>query len=251
MPWALVAGCLAAAALLAGGVLGYRQLGSEQDDQQDAVAVLAGEVKRLQGSTARLGETVTALGEKVDDLQASAAAGLAPVAARTLKSVFTIETADGSGSGWAAWREGGATFVITANHVVAGVKRVTVRQKASSWRGAVVRADGVNDLALVRVSKVVGSPLWPDASVQPTPRVGDTLVLVGSPYGLEGTVTTGVVSRITYNEIQTDAAANPGNSGGPAVDKAGRVVGVLLSGGGENLNFTVPIKRACVVIRDC
>ncbi len=76
-------------------------------------------------------------------------------------------------------------------------------------------------------------------------------MLVGSPYGLEGTVTTGVVSRITYNEIQTDAAANPGNSGGPAVDRQGRVVGVLLSGGGENLNFTVPIKRACITIRDC
>jgi S1-C subfamily serine protease len=93
--------------------------------------------------------------------------------------------------------------------------------------------------------------LWQDPNVQPTPIVGETLLLVGSPYGLEGTVTTGVVSRITYNEIQTDAAANPGNSGGPAVDRQGRVVGVLLSGGGQNLNFAVPIKRACIRIRDC
>lgn len=232
-------------------MLGYRQLGSEQDDQREAVAALANRVQRLERSTARLGEQASALAGKVDDLQAAAAAGLAPVAARTLRSVYTIETPDGSGSGWAAWTEGGGTFLITANHVVAGVKRVTVRQRASSWTGTVTRTDRVNDLALVRVSKALGPPLWPDASVQPTPRVGDTLVLVGSPYGLEGTVTTGVVSRITYNEIQTDAAANPGNSGGPAVDKGGRVVGVLLSGGGENLNFTVPIKRACIAIRDC
>ena len=74
---------------------------------------------------------------------------------------------------------------------------------------------------------------------------------LGSPYGLEGAVTEGVVSRITYNSIQTDAAANPGNSGGPAVDREGQVVGVLLAGGGENLNFAVPIQRACVTLRTC
>ena len=52
-------------------------------------------------------------------------------------------------------------------------------------------------------------------------------------------------------EIQTDAAANPGNSGGPAVDKKGRLVGVLVSGGGQNLNFAIPIGLACVKLRDC
>ena len=62
---------------------------------------------------------------------------------------------------------------------------------------------------------------------------------------------TGVVSRVNDREIQTDAAANPGNSGGPGVDSRGRVVGVLLAGGGENLNFLVPIRRACVTIRFC
>jgi S1-C subfamily serine protease len=51
--------------------------------------------------------------------------------------------------------------------------------------------------------------------------------------------------------IQTDAAANPGNSGGPAVDRKGRVVGVLVSGGGENINFAVPIRRLCGSLRDC
>jgi S1-C subfamily serine protease len=51
--------------------------------------------------------------------------------------------------------------------------------------------------------------------------------------------------------IQTDAAANPGNSGGPAVDKKGRLVGVLVSGGGQNLNFAIPIGLACVKLRDC
>jgi len=76
-------------------------------------------------------------------------------------------------------------------------------------------------------------------------------LLIGSPYGLEGTVTTGVVSRVTSKTIQTDAAANPGNSGGPAVDKQGNVVGILVSGGGENLNFAVPIAKVCRSLRHC
>lgn len=83
------------------------------------------------------------------------------------------------------------------------------------------------------------------------PKPGDELLLIGSPYGLDGTVTTGVVSRVSKRAIQTDAAANPGNSGGPAIDREGRVVGVLVSGAGQNLNFAVPIARACVTLRRC
>jgi S1-C subfamily serine protease len=77
------------------------------------------------------------------------------------------------------------------------------------------------------------------------------LLLLGSPYGLYGTVTTGIVSRVTAKAIQTDAAANPGNSGGPALDKNGHVVGVLVGGGGENINFAVPIRLACAKLRAC
>ncbi|HKI92803.1 MAG TPA: trypsin-like peptidase domain-containing protein [Gaiellaceae bacterium] len=184
------------------------------------------------------------------------ASGVAPLAARILRSVFTIETPNGLGSGWAAWNAGGATYVITAYHVVAdalagGGRDVTVRQKSNQWRGRIGAVDDANDLAVVRVAGEIAPPLWqaPDSSLSPLP--GDQLVLVGSPYGLEGTVTTGVISRVTWNVVQTDAAANPGNSGGPAVDAKGEVVGILVSGSGENLNFIVPIQRACVVLRHC
>ena len=68
----------------------------------------------------------------------------------------------------------------------------------------------------------------------------------GSPLGYEGSVTSGVVGRVADDEIQTDAAAYPGISGGPAVDENGQVVGVLVSGEGENLNFAVPINLACM-----
>jgi S1-C subfamily serine protease len=116
----------------------------------------------------------------------------------------------------------------------------------------VVKRDRGRDLAVLRVDgKPVGArPLWQKPQAN-KPRVGDALLLIGSPYGLGGTVTSGVVSRVRPKEIQTDAAANPGNSGGPAVDRKGRVVGVLVAGGGENLNFAVPIMRLCGSLRRC
>jgi serine protease Do len=129
---------------------------------------------------------------------------------------------------------------------------VSIEKPGGSWDGEIVRRDRKNDLALVRVA---GSPqgapvLWQKARAA-KPRVGDRLVLAGSPYGLGGTITTGIVSRVTRRMIQTDAAANPGNSGGPAIDRHGRVVGVLLAGGGENINFAVRIDRACQKLRTC
>lgn len=83
------------------------------------------------------------------------------------------------------------------------------------------------------------------------PPQGEKLLLVGSPFGLQGAVTSGIVSRVTRAYIQTDAAANPGNSGGPALDERGRIVGVLVSGGAQNVNFAVPIARACERLRRC
>lgn len=111
--------------------------------------------------------------------------------------------------------------------------------------------DSTNDLATVRVSRQIGRALWQEP-VTTLPRVGATLVLFGSPLGYEGTLTRGVVSRVAYDEIQTDAPANPGSSGGPALTEDGRVVGVVVSGyEGRDINFLVPIRRVCVNLRSC
>ncbi|MEO5576192.1 MAG: S1C family serine protease [Gaiellaceae bacterium] len=179
--------------------------------------------------------------------------GIAPLAARVLKSVFTVKTSDGLGAGFAGWITDGQLYVVTAAHVVTEVgEQVLLERNTGSWRAEVVARDRSRDLAVLRVEgKPVGArPLWqlPRAN---KPRVGDALLLVGSPFGLGGSVTSGVVSRVRPKEIQTDAAANPGNSGGPAVDRNGRVVGVLVAGGGENINFAVPIARLCGSLRKC
>ncbi len=184
-----------------------------------------------------------------------ASAGVAPVAEKALKSVFTVETDVGLGAGFAAWTEGGVIYLVTANHVVedAGSAFVTVTRKGGSWSGEIVRTDPGNDLALIRVSgrPAGAAPLWQAPEDGSKPAAGDQLVLIGSPFGLSGTVTTGIVSRVTKKVIQTDAAANPGNSGGPAIDRRGRVVGVLVAGGGQNINFAIRIDRACVKLRAC
>jgi S1-C subfamily serine protease len=170
-----------------------------------------------------------------------------------------VETDYGLGSGFVAWQDGGATYLVTAHHVIEGQPSagVTISRKGGSWAGTIEAVDARNDLALIRISgKPAGAaPLWQRVGGRGRPKAGDELILIGSPFGLQGTVTTGVVSRVTANEIQTDAAANPGNSGGPAIDKQGRIVGVLVSGVnpalGQNLNFAVPIDRVCVRLRRC
>jgi S1-C subfamily serine protease len=245
----IVAAVLAVLAVLAGLTalfLAYSR--AEQLDLE--VQSLRREVTRLRGE----GETLAGRVHDAESTLKRKDAGAAGLAGRVLASVFTIETPTGFGSGFAGWVEDGKLVLVTADHVVADVRdgTVAVVRKGGSWGGTIVARDPEHDLAAIRIdAKPAGAhPLW-QRRTRNRPRQGDELLLVGSPYGLEGTVTTGVVSRVTPRLIQTDAAANPGNSGGPAVDARGRLVGVLVSGGGQNLNFAIPIGLACARIRDC
>ena len=244
------AAAFALAAALAVSLLAYTNQRSLSADERAAWERAVAEVREDVGA---LQEANALLAGRVDSAQRRSR-GAAPLAQRALKSVFTVETDSGLGAGFAAWTEGGVIYLVTANHVIADARSpfVTVSRKGASWSGEIVRRDPGNDLALIRVSgRPQGAkPMWqsPKANV---PKQGDELLLIGSPYGLDGTVTTGVVSRVSKRAIQTDAAANPGNSGGPAIDLDGRIVGVLVSGGGQNINFAVPIARACKKLRDC
>ena len=220
---------------------------------------------RLEAMEARIDGEVQELRQRVTPIEARLVrtekrirqrdGGLAAMVARTLKSVFTVETREGAlGTAFVAWREGGSSYLVTADHVVRNSPSTFVRvsRRGGSWSGEIVGRDSDSDLAVIRLAAQPSeaAPLWQrprPARVHP----GDGVTLIGSPFGLEGTVTTGVVSRVTRRAIQTDAAANPGNSGGPAIDRRGRIVGVLVSGAGENVNFAVPIDRVCLRLRAC
>jgi serine protease Do len=162
--------------------------------------------------------------------------------------------AEGAGSGVAISSDG---YMLTSAHVVEGGQRVSASFSDGRELGAeVVGADPLSDLAVVRAD---GRDLAPaqlgDADDL---RVGQLVVAIGSPMGLAGTVTAGVVSalgrslptragsagRLVENVIQTDAALNPGNSGGALADGLGRVVGINTAVAGIGLGLAVPINEA-------
>ena len=162
----------------------------------------------------------------------------------------------GQGSGVLFDSEG---LLLTNAHVVENADQLMVGL-ADGRRvpGRVVGKDTLTDLAVVRLE---GKGPWPTASLGNSDRlqVGDWAIAVGNPFGLENTVTLGIVSNLNRNVsqlgisgkrldlIQTDAAINPGNSGGPLLNAEGEVIGIntlVRSGPGAGLGFAIPINRA-------
>lgn len=138
--------------------------------------------------------------------------------------------------------------IVTNLHVIGRLANISVQlHNGDIYERVKVRAtDEQKDVAILQIPGFNVPTLTLGDS--DTVRVGDPVVLVGSPLGLDGTVTAGIVSSLRplpgYRVIQTDAAASPGNSGGPMLNARGEVVGVLTFGikRGENLNFVVPIN---------
>ena len=150
-------------------------------------------------------------------------------------------------------------LLLTNAHVVEGAEELTVGlSDGRRVKGRVIGTDRLTDLAVVRLE---GEGLWPVAVLGNSDRlnVGDWAIAVGNPYGLENTVTLGIISNLNRNVsqlgisgkrldlIQTDAAINPGNSGGPLLNAEGEVIGIntlVRSGPGAGLGFAIPINRA-------
>jgi S1-C subfamily serine protease len=162
----------------------------------------------------------------------------------------------GQGSGFLIDPRG---YILTNNHVVAGSQELIVRfNNGQEYRGRVVGSDPRFDVALVRIQASGLRPAMLGDSNQI--RVGQWAIAIGSPFGLENTMTVGVVSatgrrglgRGTYADfIQTDASINPGNSGGPLLDLNGRVIGInsMIASEGQGIGFAIPINRAKQIIQ--
>ena len=249
VPWVLLV------AAVAGGALAYKH---ERNSRHDDVTRLETQLRAVENQLTGARRQDSLLAGKIRGVNRralKAKVARTSLAARVKRSVFTLSIWLDEGTAFVAWVEGRNSYLITANHVVVlslarGVRKARVHQGRKVWEGKVIRSDLEHDLALIRVPHRIAPPLWQKPVYTP-PLVGDELLLVGSPLGYEGSVTSGVVGRVADDEIQTDAAAYPGISGGPAVNANGAVVGVLSSGEAENLNFAVPINIACLKLRVC
>ena len=167
---------------------------------------------------------------------------LESVAAAVLPSIVQISTDQGLGSG-IVYDTGGD--IVTNNHVVEGVSSLTVKASdGKSYTASVVGTYAANDLAVVRVAGAGLKPAkFADSSAV---KVGEVVLAIGSPFGLSGTVTDGIVSAVgrTQSEgsngvvladlVQTSAPINPGNSGGALVDLNGEVIGIPTLAGSDS-----------------
>ncbi|WP_181691015.1 S1C family serine protease [Natronomonas sp. LN261] len=164
---------------------------------------------------------------------------------RTIDSVTFVGDESGSGSGFV--HDG---VVVTNQHVVGDAETIDVRFKNGEWRTAGVTATDVYaDLAVL--STDVPGYARPLSFVESIPAVGTEVLALGSPFGLESSVSSGIISgrnRSLPNEqtgfsipntVQTDAGLDPGNSGGPIVTMEGRVTGVAVAGAGTSVGFAV------------
>ena len=232
------------------------------------IAVIAGGIGAVIGrsSSTNLGANLVQTNNTVERAPDSIAA----LAARVIPAVVSISvngvTGSGTGSGFFFDSDG---FILTNNHVIdAAARGGTINVKLSDGKkypAKLIGRDSSYDLAILKIDVIAAPTLQLGNSDQV--QVGDAVIAIGSPLGLSGTVTSGIISSknraVTtgsgngessfINALQTDAAINPGNSGGPLVDATGAVVGVnsaiatlgLTSQAGSiGLGFAIPINQA-------
>src|SRR4051812_41233119 len=225
----------------------------------------------------KAGPVTNALDEKPPAKQTSAApsGSVEAVAEKVLPSVVQLQvrgqSSAGEGSGFIISSDG---LIVTNNHVVEGAadsgQIVAVFHDGSTARATIVGRDPTSDVAVVRAEDKDGLPTV-DLGRSDDLRVGQSVVAIGSPFELSGTVTSGIVSSLhrptraggedgsqatVMDAIQTDAAINPGNSGGPLVNMAGQVIGINSAiysptsqgqgqqGGSVGIGFSIPIDQA-------
>jgi S1-C subfamily serine protease len=182
---------------------------------------------------------------------------------RDIWSRNVTEVPSGTGSGF-IWDESG--HVVTNLHVVAGAAKASIRlSDGRDYRATLVGASPLHDIAVLRIDVDFKRPKPVPIGTSADLRVGQRVYAIGNPFGLDWTLTTGIVSALDRSQptedgssviehlVQTDAAINPGNSGGPLLDSAGRLIGINASiyspsGASAGVGFAIPVDTVMRVV---
>jgi serine protease Do len=211
------------------------------------------------GETLYLGSGVTSYQNAVENVVGLVSPSVVRiVSTQQVLNPFFLQTVpqQGLGSGVIIGSDG---LILTNNHVIADANQIEVTlSNGKTYKGTVVGADPSSDVALVKID--ASNLPYVTLGISSALKVGQFVVAIGNPYGLDHTVTTGVISALErnidvnnstmYGVIQTDAAINPGNSGGPLVDLNGNVIGInsMIYSGAEGLGFAVSSDTCTKVI---
>lgn len=222
-----------------------------------ALAVFAvGLGRAMQSDIASQAHSIRDLQSQVEALNARAQPqpDWPAIAASVEPSVLTISTAQALGSGWVAHSDDSGSDIVTNLHVVAdawdaGIVTVDVGVGDRTFKGTITRVDVNDDLASIHVDTRL--PPLHQTTVQA--QLAESVMAIGSPLGLDGSVSIGVISGFRSIEgsayIQFSAAISPGNSGGPVVDADGHVVAVatakFVAPGAEALSLAIPVQIVC------
>jgi S1-C subfamily serine protease len=261
---ALAIVALASIALLS-ALAARRSLAAERSrvaQVESANRALKSKLDSLARQTASADAAAGQLSLRIGSIEAKGSAQPDPaaLAKRAAPSVFTVEVDAGLGSGFVMRAAGGGVDLVTDYHVVEGNwlahrLEVTIKQGDLTYSATIVKVNAADDLALLHASVTL-----PALSAATTPvAIGDAVLVIGSPLGLGGSVATGIVSALRVENgvhyIQFSAPISPGNSGGPVLDAAGKVIGVSVSKyvatGAEGLSFATPVAAVCSDLEVC
>ena len=238
------------------GALGYDQLAGDNETTVTQQAPMASNTAPSNGADS---ESAALTPAEVYEKTGPGVVLIQAIVTQKTDGVFGQEQQQGesTGTGFVVSKDG---YIVTNAHVVEGAKTATVQFGEDKKVDAVIKGTDVNsDLAVLKIDPDAHDLTPLELGSTEGLKVGDPVVAIGNPYGLDRTLTTGVVSALAReirglndfpikNVVQTDAAINKGNSGGPLIDGSGRVIGVNSqiqseSGGNVGIGFAVPVER--------
>jgi S1-C subfamily serine protease len=220
-----------------------KQIDDMSADSQSKFNELSISILKAETELKSLGAQVGSIDSEITDLKASASADFSGIIEDAVKSVVTIRTDLSQGSGFVIADDG---YIVTNAHVMEGAKAAEViTYDGNSHEVSLVGTDIEMDVALLKISDNYPILILGDSN---DVQVGEKVIAIGNPLGLQFSVSEGIVSAVHREGIngieayvQTDAALNPGNSGGPLINKQGEAIGInnFKVGNSESLGFAL------------